>query len=325
MITARRYRDGALVSEELDPDGIDLILEDPSSRVWIDMVDPTEEQLDLVQREFGLHQLTVEDVRHRRQRPKVEVFQEYFFVAMRPLSLDDSGHVVEGELHALVGKNFLVTLRYMPAFDLSVVLTRWDRQPELTREGCAFLLYVLLDEVADGYLDLVEVFEDRADDLEDGVFDEAAGDEDRRALQQDLFRLKRDVVTFRRMVMPLRRVLDFFQEQPEFVTSSLQPYYRDVADHVIRSVELADNIRDLLTSLLEVRVAQVANHLNEIMKKLTSWAAIILIPTLIAGIYGMNFEHMPELHWAVGYPLAIGSMLAASGGLYLLFKKKSWL
>jgi len=210
---------------------------------------------------------------------------------------------------------------------MSEVLARWDRQPELCAEGTAFLLYVLLDEVTDGYLDIVGRFEERADELEDHVFDDqaATGDDDRRELQQDLFRLKRDVVLFRRQVMPLRRVLGFCQEQPSFVHAALLPYYRDVADHVVRSVELADNIRDLLTSLLEVRVAQIANHLNEIMKKLTSWAAIILIPTLIAGIYGMNFRHMPELSWAVGYPVAIGMMVGASGLLYLVFKRREWL
>jgi magnesium transporter len=176
----------------------------------------------------------------------------------------------------------------------------------------------------DSYLVLVEEFEDQADRLEDQVFAEE-GQTPSKVLQERMFDLKRDIVRFRRSVMPLRRVVDFFQEQPKVVTGSLAPYFRDVADHVVRCVELVDNVRDLLTALLEVRLAQVGNRLNEVMKKLTSWAAIILLPTLIAGIYGMNFEHMPELHWRFGYPMALGIMAATSGALYVIFKKREWL
>ena len=136
-------------------------------------------------------------------------------------------------------------------------------------------------------------------------------------VQERLFRLKRECVRLRRAVMPLRQGLDLLQEQPALAAPALAPYYRDVVDHVIRTVELVDNIRDLLTSMLEVRVAQVANHLNEVMKKLTAWAGIILVPTLIAGIYGMNFENMPELRWQVGYPLALGLMAASAAALYV--------
>ena len=129
----------------------------------------------------------------------------------------------------------------------------------------------------------------------------------------------------RRAAMPLRHGIDLLQENPSLANTSLTPYYRDVMDHVIRVVELADNVRDLLTSLLEVRVAQAANRLNEVMKKLSAWAAIVLVPTLIAGVYGMNFDHMPEIDWQLGYPMAIGMMLSSSGILYLLFKRKDWL
>jgi magnesium transporter len=183
---------------------------------------------------------------------------------------------------------------------------------------------VLVDEIVDGYLSLVEDFENRADELEELVFAEDGGAPSTE-VQQQLFHLKRDVVGYRRSVMPLRRVVDFFQEQPAIVTSPLAPYFRDVADHVVRCIELVDNVRDLLTALLEVRVAQVANRLNEVMRKLTAWAAIILIPTMIAGIYGMNFRHMPELEWRFGYPAALALMAGASLALYAVFKRKDWL
>jgi magnesium transporter len=187
-----------------------------------------------------------------------------------------------------------------------------------------FAIYALLDEVVDGYLTAVEALEDEADDLEDLVFERDA-EGDAETLQQRLFRLKRDTVVLRRSAMPLRQGIDLIQEDATIATAALAPYFRDVMDHVIRVVELADNVRDLLTSLLEVRVAQAANRLNEAMKSMTAWAGIVLVPTLIAGIYGMNFDHMPELSWQLGYPMAIGVMAGSAIALYVYFKKRGWL
>jgi magnesium transporter len=205
-------------------------------------------------------------------------------------------------------------------------MRRWRAQPELlASEGGGFAVYVLIDEVVDGYLSIIEAFEDRADDLEDDVFSEGAAEDSGIALQERIFLLKREVVRLRRFAAPLRQALDLLQEEPKLAGSPLAPYYRDVTEHVIRVTELADNIRDLLTSLLEVRVSQIANRSNEIMKKLSAWAGIILVPTLIAGIYGMNFEGMPELRWNFGYPAALGTMLLTGGILYVMFKRRGWL
>ncbi len=324
MITCRLYEDGELREAAFDPSRVSQLLAgDEPARIWLDVEDPTDDELAMVGSEFGLHPLAIEDTHHRGQRPKVEVFGEQSFVVVRPLSIDAAGDLISSEIHAFAGQSFLVTLRYAPVFDIAEVVRRCNGSAGPTSEGAAFLLYVLMDEVVDDYLTIVEVFEDRADDVEDLIFQtsEEAGTQ----LQQRLFELKRDVVKFRRQVMPLRRVVDFFLEQPDFVTPALVPYFRDVADHVVRCVELSDNIRDLLTALLDVRIAQAANRLNEVMKKLTSWAAIILLPTLIAGIYGMNFAHMPELSWTLGYPLALGSMAVVSFVLWRVFKRKDWL
>jgi magnesium transporter len=174
--------------------------------------------------------------------------------------------------------------------------------------------------VVDGYFAVIERFEDVGEDLEDEVFsDNPAND-----VQERIFKLKRRVVSFRRLVMPLREVLDLMQEQPGFVTEQLRPYYRDVADHVIRTLEFADNIRDLATSALEAQISQVSNRLNIVMKRLTAWASIILVPTLIAGIYGMNFVHMPELRWRFGYLYALGLMLVSALLLYRMFKRRDY-
>ena len=326
MITAHVFVDGKVSDEQVDPADATAVLARDDAFLWLDSVDPTDDDLAVMQKTFGLHPLTIEDVKHRHQRPKVEIFQDYAFVVLRPIELTDHS-MIEKELHAFVGKHFIVTLRPSPTCDMTEIVSRWERQPELLREGGGYAIYVLIDEVVDDYLTAVERFEDDVDTLEDEVF---ADERDRHApeppdVQQHLFTLKREVVRLRRFAMPVRQGLDLIQERPEIATSALGPYFRDVMDHVIRVVELADNIRDLLTSLLEVRVAQAANRLNDIMKRVTSWGAVILVPTMVAGIYGMNFRHMPELAWQYGYPLALGVMFAAGAGVWWFFKRKDWL
>lgn len=320
-ITYRLYREGSLREEAFDPDRVAELLGEDSARVWLDVEDPTDEQLDRIQAWFSLHPVSVEDSRHWGQRPKVEVFPDYFFVVVHGLSLDPDGELVDREIHLFAGKGFLVTLRASPPFDLTPVLRRWDARPELTREGAGSLLYALLDEIVDGYLDIVERYEERADEIEDRVF--AAHPDP--GVQAEIFRMKRRIVELRRLVAPLRDVLDFVQEQPGFVTPALAPYYRDVADHVIRASQFIDGIRELLTAALDALISQASNRLNQVMKSVTSWGAIILVPTLIAGIYGMNFRHMPELGWRLGYPLALGVMAASALALYAVFKRKGWL
>ena len=326
MITCHVYRDGRMEEEPYDAEqASELLRADHDARLWLDVAAPSDEDFETLARRFGLHELSMEDMRHRNQRPKVETFPEYHFVVMRPLTRSEAGDLITHEVHAIISERFLITLRYDPIYDLTEVLSRWSRQGEAEEQATpGFLLYVLMDEIVDTYLTLVEGFEDDADDLESRVFSEE-GVVASTEVQEQLFHLKRDIVGFRRSVMPLRRVVDLFQEQPKVVTGPLAPYFRDLADHVVRCVELVDNVRDLLTALLEVRVAQVANRLNEVMKKLTSWAAIILLPTLVAGVYGMNFRYMPELNWRYGYPAALALMAIGAGGLYVIFKRRDWL
>ena len=325
MIDLHRYVDGSPGDAPASDADIGEVLADPHSFVWLDVVDPTDEDLERLRREFDLHPLVIEDLRHQHQRAKVELFHDHVFIVLRPLMVGDSDAAEELELHALVGRRFIATIRSGAPYDLSETVRRWERDPQMLASGGGFAAYVLIDEVVDGYLNLVEGMEDAADDLEDTIFASEDGPADARAIQEQIFHLKRECVRVRRFAIPLRQGVDLIQEQPELVSASLAPYYRDVMDHVIRVGELIDNIRDLLTSLLEVRVAQVANRLNEVMKKLTAWAGIILIPTLIAGIYGMNFRSMPELGWRVGYPLALGIMAVSAGALYLAFKRRGWL
>jgi magnesium transporter len=325
MITVRVFRNGVADKGTIEPSQIADCLAKDDAFVWFDASEPTADDIAALGQAFNLHPLTLEDIGHRRQRPRVELFEHYGFITLRPLTLKKK-ELVQHEVHAVAGSHFLGTLRYGPdPFPIDEVVKRWERQPELlASDPGGFAVYVLFDEVVDGYLSIVEELEDKADDLEDLVFEDDPT-ADGPQVQEQIFLVKREVVQLRRFASPMRQGLDLLQEQPGLVPDALQPYFRDVTEHAIRVSELADNIRDLLTALLELRVAQVANHLNVVMKKLTAWAGILLVPTLIAGIYGMNFRNMPELGWRFGYAGALLVMGGSALALYIMFKKKDWL
>ena len=325
MIELRVYRDGAREETSQDLRVAEPILAAQEAFVWIDVAEPTDEEISSVGDVLGLHPLTLEDVRHRSQRPKVELFERYAFVVVRPMWLPED-ELEESEVHVLVGERFLATLRYDDrAFDAAKLEGRWLRQPELfsAHPGGA-AVYFLIDDVVDEYLSVIEELEDRADELEDLVIDDSLAP-DGPTSQERIFRLKRDVVRLRRVVSPLRQGLDLLQEESSTTSDALLPYLRDVTEHVIRIAELADNVRDLLTSLLELQVAKEANRLNDTVRTLTAWAAILVVPTLIASIYGMNFEVMPELRWHLGYGFALILMAGSSLALWVSFKRRGWL
>jgi magnesium transporter len=328
VITCRVYHDGSLKREmPFDARTIEEAREG-DRRVWIDVVDPTDDELTELQAELGLHELAIDDSRHWEQRAKVDFYPQHLFLVAHGIDLDEQGELVDREVHLFAGQGlYVATVRREPKFDFAKVSARLESAPDLSKEGIGFLLYLMLDEIVDGYLDVIERFEDGADDIEDDVATEEEGAEGEatRTLARRIFRLRQQVVRFRRLAAPMREVVDLLIETPAIVTPALTPYFRDVLDHVIRMTELSDNVRDLLTSARELQLAQVANRQNVVMKQLTAWAAIILIPTLIAGIYGMNFRHMPELDWALGYPFALAVMGGAAFLLYRSFRKREWL
>jgi magnesium transporter len=319
-LTCHLYRNGTITEEHVDLSRISDLLDEEDTLLWVDAEDPTEAEMKTLGEEFSLHPLAVEDILHRDQRPKVEIYKDHFFLVLHSLSLDGQ-EIRDSEIHAFAGPGYLVTLRYAPAFDIAPVRKRWELQPELASEGGGFLLYVVLDEVVDDYFKVIESFEDASEEIEQAVF----ADEPQADLQEEIFRLKKQVLQFRRRVMPLREVLDLLQEGIGLVTERLRPYYRDVADHTIRVLEFTDNVRELLTTALEAHLSQISNRLNQVMKSVTSWGAIILVPTLIAGIYGMNFRHMPELHWVWGYPMSLALMALSAFALFRMFRRRGWL
>jgi magnesium transporter len=327
MITCRFYRDGTLEREEAFVPGTLAAASETGRRVWLDAVDPTDPELDALGAELGLHELALEDSRRWGQRAKIERYPDHLFLVAHALELDRRAELVDREIHLFVAGSFVATVRREPTLDLGSVAARLTASP-LAAEGVGFMVYLLLDQIVDGYLDAVGRLEDLGDDMEEAVAgEEAEGPvgERSRALAARIFRLRTQVVRFRRLAAPMREVVDAVLEDPELGTPALAPYFRDVLDHVIRTTELLDNVRDLLTSARELQLAQASNRLNAVMKQLSAWAAIILIPTLIAGIYGMNFERMPELGWALGYPFALALMAGAAFLLYRVFRRRGWL
>jgi magnesium transporter len=320
VLTCRLYRDGKLDQEHVSPDRISSLLNEEGTLLWVDIEDPTENDLRRIEEHFSFHPLAMEDTQHRNQRPKVEVYEGYYFLVLYGLQLQE-GDLAEHEIHVFVGEGYLVTLRYPPPYGLEKVHRRWERQANLASEGGGFLLYALLDEVVDDYFDAAERFEDESEEIEDHVF---ADDVD-PDLQKRIFALKKRVVEFRRRVMPLREVLDLLQDEGGVVTDALRAYYRDVEDHVIRILEFVDSVRDLLTTALEAHLSQISNRLNQVMKQVSSWAAILLVPTVIAGFFGMNFANFGGWLSSWGWLWSGTLMFGASWSLYVYFRKQGWL
>ena len=318
-VTCRLYREGEIAEEGFDPSKVSDFLEEKDTLVWLDLEDPSPEEIAMLKEEFEVHPLAIEDALHRDQRPKVEVYEGYFFLVLHALRLEND-QLQNQEIHTFVGEGYLITLRFPPTFDLTEVRRRWTQEQELAREGGGYLLHALIDEVVDEYFKVIDAFELRSEDLEEEVFGDAGED-----IQERIFHLKKELTEFRRRVMPLREVLDLLEENRQVVTLELRPYYRDVADHVIRALEGIDNLRELLGAALDAHLSRVSTQLNVVMKQVTSWAAIILAPTLVAGIYGMNFRHMPELDWLFGYPFALLLMFMSSFVLYRVFRRRDWL
>jgi magnesium transporter len=329
VITCRLYREGALEEEaSFDPQVV-AGARDAKERVWVDVVDPSDEELQALEQTFSLHELAVEDSRKWGQRAKVDFYPEHLFLVAHGLGLDGSNEIVDREMHLFAGAGFFViTIRRGPRFEFGDVAARLKAAAHLGDEGIGHLLYLLIDEIVDGYLDVIDRFEDLTDDIEDALSQEDGPvdeDEASRDLARRMFVVRQQVVRFRRLASPMRETVDLLLETPTIATPPLVPYYRDVLDHVIRALELLDNVRDVLTSARELQIAEQANRMNVVVKKLSAWAAIILIPTLIAGIYGMNFTHMPEIDWRFGYPFALGLMAVSSFLLYRSFHKRGWL
>jgi magnesium transporter len=289
---------------------------------WIGLYKPTEEEFSSVAGEFGLHPLAVEDAIKAHQRPKIERYDGILFVVLRPARYVDETETVEfGEIHAFVGGDFVVTVRHGEASALNRVRRRLESQPELLKRGPETILYAIMDRVVDDYAPVVAGLENDVDEIETEVFSGNAG------VSRRIYELSREVIEFQRATGPLTSIVGslgagFGQSG---VDPELQRYLRDVQDHAVRVQERVEGFRELLQNILSVNLTLVSIDQNNEVKRISAWAAILFAPTLVGTIYGMNFNHMPELHWFFGYPFALVLMMMVSVTLYLVFKHSGWL
>ncbi len=330
------YTDGR---RSADPESLDdtyRTVRDCGGMAWIGLYRPEFEEIQSVAREFDLHELAVEDAVAAHQRPKLERYGTTLFTVLRPARYVDETEDVEfGELHVFTGTDFVVTIRHAETPDLSQVRKRLEASPELLRLGPEAVLYAILDQVVDEYDPVVVGLENDIDEIEDQLF---KGDP---KVSRRIYELSREVIEFQRATHPILEILSALEEGSDkyAVDLELRRNLRDVKDHAIRIVERGDAFRTLLQNALTVQTTLVSQQQNDEMrslteaslaqneevKKISAWAAILFAPTLVGTIYGMNFEHMPELKWFYGYPAAVGLMVVTSMTLYFVFKKRRWL
>ena len=320
LINCVAYRDGNKVAD-ISPEDISDWLVKPGCFVWVALRDATDAELAQMQEEFGLHELAVEDARHGHQRPKLEEYGQTLFVVLQLLEAD-KGELQIGELAIFVGLNFVVSVRNSSMQGFLGVRERCEREPELLRHGAGFVFYALMDAVVDRYFPLLDAIETDLEDIEAQIFETGAA----RLNIERLYALKRRATVLRHAVAPLLEVTSKLHGgRVPAVCASTQDYFRDVHDHLVRINGTIDAVRDTIGTAIQVNLSMVAIEESETTKRLAAWAAIFGVSTALAGIWGMNFEVMPELKWKYGYPLALGAIASAASLLYWRFRRAGWL
>jgi magnesium transporter len=319
----RLYRDGRLELEGFPVADISDYLTDETVTVWLDLHDPDRSDLAVLSEEFGLHSLAIEDALHKGQRPKVDRYRSHLFLNAYGAQVDaDTGGLTTSELAAFVTAQALITVRKDDGLDIGAVVDRWDASPDLAKFGVGYLLYGLLDYIVDGHFEAVQSLDDAVEPLEDQLFSDVPQN---LQVQRRSFDLRKSLVLLRRIVIPMREVVNTLMRRDlHVVGDDLMPYYQDVYDHVLRVAEWTDSLRDLVNGILETNVTIQGNRLNVITKKVTSWAAIIAVPTFITGFYGMNVPY-PGFSRTAGFATSVAIMAIAAVVLYLIFKRKDWL
>jgi magnesium transporter len=326
IIDSAVYRDGKRVAEPATVADLAAAAREGGCLAWLGLHEPTTEELAEVAREFALHELAVEDAVHAHQRPKLEWYEDVAFLVLRPARYVDEKEEVEfGEIHVFAGPNFVITIRHGEASELGRLRHSLESRPDLLVRGPMAVVYAVVDRVVDDYAPVVAGLENDVDEIESEVFGRA------RHVSRRTYELIREVIEFRRAVNPLPEVLLHLMKDRD-VGDEERRYLRDVHDHALRIQEQVDGFHELLRSILSVNLTletkalnEAGNRQNEEVKKISAWAAILFAPTLVGTVYGMNFDHMPELHWRFGYAMALGMMLTVSVGLYFLFRRRGWI
>jgi len=322
LVHSVAYANGLRIGEVAIAD-ISEVLKQPGRFVWVGLHEPDDEMLAEIQQEFSLHDLAVEDAARAHQRPKLERYGDSIFVVLRTAHVDTAtGGIDYGETHIFVGSNYVVSVRHGGSLPYVEVRTRCEASPELMVKGPVFVLYSIMDFIVDQYFPLIDAFEDKLAGLEDNIFQQTLT----RETTERIYQLKRDLLEVKRAVAPLVDICNrLVRADVALIPEDSRVYFRDVYDHAIRINEMVDTLRELLSAALDANLSLISVSQNEAMKRLTGWAAIVAVPTMIAGIYGMNFKFMPELDWSFGYPLAMTVMVGVCAFLYYKFKRSGWL
>jgi magnesium transporter len=322
FVDAALYRDGKRLPGPFVLDGARAACADPQTFCWIGLYEPTEEEFDAVRKEFDLHELAVEDAVHAHQRPKLDLYDEMLLLVLKPARYVDPVEVIElGEILLFVDPDFMVAVRHREASRLVEVRRSLERQPEELRLGPSAVLLAVLDRVVDDYAEVLDGLDGDIRELEDQVFSDTDSTPTER-----IYKLKREVLQFHQATSPLLEPLSrLARGNLVAINRELHDYFGDVHDHLVRVVDKITAFRDLLTSILEANLTQVSVRQNNDMRKISAWVAIAAVPTMLAGIWGMNFRYMPEIDELWGYPAVLTLMVLACAILYRKFKRSGWL
>jgi magnesium transporter len=320
LVNCVAYRDGRKLAD-IGIDEIGRYVSQPDTLVWVALAEPSDAELAKMQREFGLHELAVEDAQSGHQRPKVEEYGDSLFVVLQTVEAEGRELRI-GELDVFVGPNYVLSIRSRTRRGFGDVRARCEREPELLKHGAGFVLYALMDSVVDRYFPVLDRLETELEELEAQMF---AGGLARRSLQE-LYGLKQRLMTLKHATAPLLDAVGRLHGgRVPRVCMGTQEYYRDIFDHLQRINQSIENSREMIATAISVSLSLITLQENEFTKRLAGVAALVAVPTMIAGIYGMNFKHMPELGWVLGYPFALGLMVAIDGYLFYRLRKAGWI
>jgi magnesium transporter len=318
----RAYRKGALEADGFPLEDVSDYLERDDTVVWVDLCNPSREVLDELKEELGLHELAVEDALEPHQRPKLDHYETHLFLSCHLVEMAADGVELRvTEIDAFVGKRWFITVRKGDDDDIDAIVKRWDRSPELAAYGVPFLLYGLLDVVGDSYFGVIDGFDDYYEEVSQQLFDEHPLEP---SSQRQRFEARQSLVKIHRLVSGLREAVSSILRRGDLVPRPLDPYFQDVYDHLLRANDATDTLRELVSTIVETNLSLRDFRQNQIMKKVTSWAAIIAVPTLITGYYGMNVRY-PGINTTWGFLVSVALLLACSLGLFVVFRRKGWL
>ncbi len=320
VVNCVAYFEGRRVAN-VEIDDISEVLKQSDKFVWIGLHEPSAEMLAKIQKEFRLHDLAIEDTHRAHQRPKIEAYGDTLFIVLRNVQMNQK-QISLGETHFFVGTNFIITVRHGSSLAYTDVRTRCESTPDLLKKGPGFALYAVMDAIVDQYFPVIDALAEELENLEEMIFDEKF----RRETTAQIYHLKHQLLDVKRSVSPLIDICNrLMRFDLKVIEEETRPYFRDVYDHAIRINEMVDNSRDLLSTALEANLSLISISQNEVAKKFAGWAAIIGIPTMVAGVYGMNFRYMPELEWPLGYPVIMLLTFGSCIALYIRFKQSGWL